>query len=221
VLRAVRAAVRPELAVGCRMLGDEVIAGGSRVDDASAYAVELARAGIDYISLSTGGKFEDARQPKIGEAIYPYTGPSGLECMPTTKIDARGPFGRHIATAARIRTDVRGAGFATPIGAAGGINSFDLAENALRSGACDFVAAARQSLADPDWWTKMELGLGSTIRRCIYTNYCEALDQRHKEVTCQLWDRLLDATGDPSASGRVSLARDGKRRLVAPPWRPE
>jgi hypothetical protein len=54
-----------------------VIEGGSRVEDASFYAVELARAGIDFVSVSKGGKFEDAKQPKVGEAVYPYTGRAG------------------------------------------------------------------------------------------------------------------------------------------------
>src|SRR6185436_17241893 len=38
---AVREAVGDRVAVGCRFLSDEVIEGGSRVDDAAFYAVEL------------------------------------------------------------------------------------------------------------------------------------------------------------------------------------
>jgi hypothetical protein len=76
------------------------------------------------------------------------------------------------------------------------------------------VAAARQSLADPDWFAKMLAGRGDEIRRCEYTNYCEGLDQKHKMVTCKLWDRVgLDA---PS----LCLTPDGKRRTTAPPWEP-
>ena len=41
-------------------------------------ASRFARAGMDFLSLSTGGKFEDAKQPKVGEAAYPYTGPERL-----------------------------------------------------------------------------------------------------------------------------------------------
>ena len=48
------------------------------------------------------------------------------------------------------------------------------------------------------------------IRRCEFTNYCEALDQQHKQVTCKLWDR--DGLDEPG----VALASDRKRRLVAP-----
>jgi 2,4-dienoyl-CoA reductase-like NADH-dependent reductase (Old Yellow Enzyme family) len=165
VLRAVRERVGKGFAVGCRILSDEVIEGGSRVDDASYYAVELARAGIDFVSVSKGGKFEDAKQPKVGEAVYPYTGISGLECMPTVKhAQPDGPFGRNLPLSRAIREAVRAAGFETPIGGAGGINSFELAERALRDGDCDFVAAARQSLADPDWWRKIEEGRGEEIR---------------------------------------------------------
>jgi 2,4-dienoyl-CoA reductase-like NADH-dependent reductase (Old Yellow Enzyme family) len=170
---------------------------------------------MDFVSVSKGGRFEDAKQPRVGEAVYPYTGPSGLECMPTRTIDALGPFGRNLPLSRTLRAAVRAAGCATPIGGAGGINSFELAERALREGDCDFVAAARQSLADPDWWRKMELGRGAQIRRCIYSNYCEGLDQRHKQVTCKLWDRDFDAR-DPA----VRLASDGKRRLSPPSWRP-
>ena len=78
--------------VGVRFLGDEVIAGGNRVEDASYFGVEFARAACDFLSLSKGGKFEDAQQPKVGQAVYPYTGQSGYECMPTVLSDETGPF---------------------------------------------------------------------------------------------------------------------------------
>jgi hypothetical protein len=225
VFRAVRARTGPEFVVGCRYLGDEVIAGGSRIEDAVRYGVAFAREGFDFLSISKGGKFDDARQPRIGEAVYPYTGPSGHECMPTVRIDeagapgSRGPFGRNLPLSAAIRAAVRAAGFDTPVVGAGGIASFELAERALAEGACDFVASARQSLADPDWWRKIEAGAGERVRRCLFTNYCEGLDQRHEQVTCQLWDRDLDA---PMSWGRAELARsrDGQRRLVAPPMEP-
>jgi 2,4-dienoyl-CoA reductase-like NADH-dependent reductase (Old Yellow Enzyme family) len=223
---AVRERVGSDYTVGCRYLGDEVIEGGSRIDDAVFYGEQFARAGFDFLSISKGGRFEDAKQPKVGEAVYPYTGRSGQECMPTVRIDdagdpeSRGPFGRNLPLAAAIRARVREVGLATPVVASGGINSFEIAERALRDGACDFVAAARQSLADPDWWRKIELGRGAEIRRCLFTNYCEGLDQKHHQVTCQLWDRDLDSPMPwPSATGEaLPSSSDGKRRLVAPPW---
>ena len=223
VYRAARASVGDGFCLGCRYLGDEAIAGGSDAEDAAWFGERFAAAGMDFLSISKGGKFDDARQPKVGEAAYPYTGPSGHECMPTTRIDpfgepgSRGPFGRNLHLAAEVRRRVRAAGFETPVIASGGVNDFELAERALREGACDAVGAARQSLADPDWFRKVELGRGAEVRRCTYTNYCEGLDQRHKQVTCRLWDRELEAP-DPWRPGEPRTSRDGKRRLLAPPW---
>ena len=212
VIAAVRAAVGSDFTVGTRFLVDEAIPGGSTVEDACSFAERFAHAGLDFLSLSRGGKFDDAKQPKVGAAAYPYTGPSGLACMPTVYVPG-GPFGRNLPLVKEVRDRVRAAGFTTPVVACGGINSFELAERALHDGVCDFVGAARQSLADPDWWLKMELGRGAEIRRCLYTNYCEGLDQKHVEVTCQLWDREFEL-------GDFTLTKDGKRRLEPPPWQP-
>jgi 2,4-dienoyl-CoA reductase-like NADH-dependent reductase (Old Yellow Enzyme family) len=214
--REVIAAVRDRVArrgiVGCRYLGDDVVDGGNHVDDAAWFGVELAKAGLAFLSISKGGKFEDAKQPKVGWAAYPYTGRSGYECMPTIYSDAAGPFARNVSLAARIRADVRAAGFEIPIVTAGGICEFAQAEAVLARGDADIIASARQSLADPDWFLKIREGRGDEIRRCEFTNYCEALDQQHKQVTCKLWDR--DALDGPA----VPLASDGKRRLIAPAW---
>jgi len=214
VYHAVRAAVSSRFVVGCRFLAEECIPGGSPVEDAAYFAVEFARAGMDYLSLSRGGKFEDAKQPRVGWARYPYTGLSGYECMPTVRSDARGPFGRNAEAVHRVRQAVRDAGFDAPVVVCGGISTFDQAETLLRDGAADIVASARQSLADPDWFRKIPLGRGAEVRRCVFTNYCEGLDQVHKPVTCKLWDHAgLDEPG-------VMLTADGRRRLTAPAWGP-
>ena len=97
--------------------------------------------------------------------------------------------------------------------AAGGIGTFEEAEGILQREEADIIGAARQNIADPDWFLKVKVGRGEEIRRCEYTNYCEGLDQNHKQVTCKLWDRKeLDEDG-------VRMDHSGKRRLVAPAWK--
>jgi 2,4-dienoyl-CoA reductase-like NADH-dependent reductase (Old Yellow Enzyme family) len=218
VYSRVRAEVGEDFVVGCRFLADECIEGGSTADDAVFFGTEFARAGMDFLSLSRGGKFDDAKQPKIGDAAYPYTGRSGYECMPSYYSDATGPFGRNLESTARIRAAVRqggpGGGLSTPVVAAGGIHSFEQAEACLASEKADIIGFARQALADPDWFRKVVTGHGSQVRLCLYTNYCEALDQRHRQVTCELWDR--EALDEPG----VRMSADGKRRLTPPRWRP-
>ncbi|HUZ31903.1 MAG TPA: NADH:flavin oxidoreductase [Xanthobacteraceae bacterium] len=213
VFAEIRRRASKKFAVGLRFLADECIADGSDVGDASYFAVAFARAGIDFISLSRGGKFDDAKQPSVGDAVYPYTGRSGYECMPQFISDERGPFGRNAEPTAAIRKAVRDAGRQVPIVCTGGIHNFEMAEDYLAREVCDIVGAARQSLADPDWFRKIRLGLGNDVRVCEYTNYCEGLDQKHKPVTCKLWDKL------PSTPGERRTP-EGKRRMTAPAWQP-
>jgi 2,4-dienoyl-CoA reductase-like NADH-dependent reductase (Old Yellow Enzyme family) len=215
VFQAVRRRVGHDYIVGARFLADEVIAGGNRVEDAMYFGVEFARAGFDFLSLSKGGKFEDAQQPKVGQAVYPYTGQSGYECMPTVLSDEEGPFGRSVPLVAAVKRAVNKAGFQTPIVATGGISTFEQAEAILEKDQADIAGLARQALADPDWFVKVKLGRGDEVRRCTYTNYCEALDQAHRPVTCKLWDRFeLDEPG-------IATVDDGRRRLLAPEWNAE
>ena len=68
VFQAVRDRVGDEFPVGCRFLSDEIIGDGSHLDDALFFGVEFARAGMDFLSLSRGGKFDDAKPPKVGWA---------------------------------------------------------------------------------------------------------------------------------------------------------
>ena len=212
VYQRVREVVGRDFVIGCRFLANECIDDGLTPDEAAQVGVSLAEAGMDYLSLSRGGKFEDAKQPKVGAAAYPYTGRSGYECMPQYISDERGPFGRNLRATALVRQRLRKSGSEIPIVAAGGIYSFEQAEAVLQNSEADVVASARQSLADPDWFLKMRLGEGEQVRLCLFTNYCEALDTRHKQVTCELWDReQLDEPG-------ISKSVDGRRRLVPPEW---
>ena len=212
VYEAVRESVGSNYTVGCRFLSDEIIKQGSGINDACFFAKAFAGAGMNFLSLSRGGKFDDAKQPRVGAAAYPYTGQSGYECMPAYLSDEQGPWGRNVEPVAQIRAVIREAGFTAPIVTAGGIYSFDQAEALLTNDKADIVGFARQALADPDWFEKVRTGQGSEVMLCRYSNYCEGLDQKHKQVTCELWDReKLDAKD-------TILASDGKRRLTAPQW---
>ena len=215
VFSAVREAVGEDYTVGCRYLADDIVEGGNTVEDAARIGVVFAGAGMNFLSLSRGGRFEDAQQPSVGAAAYPYTGPSGYECMPQYYSDEKGPFGRNFEAAAQIRNAIRAAGHVTPVVVTGGVHGFQQAEEILSEDRGDIVGFARQALADPDWFLKVRLGRGDENIVCEYTNYCEALDQKHVPVTCKLWDRVnMDEDG-------ILKTPDGKRRLTAPVWEPE
>ena len=213
VYQQVRKTVGDDFVVGCRLLSEECISGGNSVEDSTVIAEALAAQGMDFLSFSRGGKFDDAKRPKVGKAAYPYTGASGYECMPQYLSDKKGPFGRNVEPVTCIRQALRAKGISTPVIVAGGIHNFTQAETLLTQQKADVVGLARQALADPDWFEKVRTGCGAQVRLCEYSNYCEGLDQQHKQVTCQLWDRQdLDEPG-------VSKCNRGKRRLIAPAWK--
>jgi hypothetical protein len=200
VARRVRECVGDDFMVGVRFVGDECIRNGYTVLEAGPIAIELARAGVDYISLSAGGKFEDARVIE-GEPPYPYTGYSGDRCMPGSAY----PDGANLYIPEAIRAALRAAGFETPVVAAGKVGSRELAERVVERGQGDLIGMARALLADPDLPKKWEAGREDTVVRCLYGNVCKALDESFRRVDCTLW---------PKKSGQAPESDDRE----APTW---
>jgi hypothetical protein len=195
------------------MLGDEVIAGGSR-----------RRGPVRSRSRSPRPASTSCRCPRAASSRTRGRRRSARPRIRTPDDRATSACRRSTATrAARsaatcrsprgIRDAVRAAGLTTPVDRRRRHRQLRSSRGALAAGDCDAVASARQSLADPDWFAKLERGDGAAVRRCEFTNYCEALDQQHQPVTCKLWDR------DRPRRSRRRATADGKRRLVAPKWR--
>lgn len=184
VLEAVRGAVGRDFPVGVRFVGEECVKGGYTAVDGALIAERLARAGADCISLSAGGKFEDAIK-REGEPLYPYTGYSGDRCMP----GAQYPDGANVAIAEAIRRHLRARGLSVPVCAAGKIGTLAMAQGILDEGKADLVGMARALLADPDLPRKWREGREDAVVRCQYGNVCKALDENFRRVTCTLWPR--------------------------------
>ncbi len=184
VLAKVRESVGDDFPIGVRFLGEECIKGGYTTEESALISLRLAQSGVDYISLSAGGKFEDAVL-KDGEVPYPYTGYSGDRCMPP--MDYPDGYNLHMADASRRM--LRKHGLATPIVAAGKIPSPEFAEQILESERADMIGMARALLADPDLPRKARLGDEEKIVKCIYWNVCKALDETFHKVVCGLWPK--------------------------------
>ncbi|MCS6886127.1 MAG: NADH:flavin oxidoreductase [Acidobacteriota bacterium] len=184
VIVAVRKRVGASFPVGVRFDGEECIKGGYTLKDSQKIALRMAQLGVDYISISAGGKFEDAI-PKPGEPLYPYTGYSGDRCMPSADY----PDGANVYLAEGIKQYINSNGYYTPVIATGKISTPELAEQILESGRSDLIGMARALLADPDWPKKVREGRWGNVIRCIYCNVCKSLDENFRRVTCTLWPK--------------------------------
>jgi 2,4-dienoyl-CoA reductase-like NADH-dependent reductase (Old Yellow Enzyme family) len=221
VLRRVRERVGDDFTVGVRFLAEECIRNGYTVVDGAPIGVALAGAGADYLSLSAGGKFEDARVIP-GEPLYPYTGYSGDRCMPGSQY----PEGANLYMPEAIRAAVRSAGLTTPVVAVGKIATHALAARIVEEEKGDLVGMARALLADPDLPRKWRTGREVTVVRCLYGNVCKALDESFRRVDCTLWPKKLGRAPEsddtipptwPSEGAGLSAEYDGGRVLLQ--WR--
>ncbi|MDP6344440.1 MAG: NADH:flavin oxidoreductase [Alphaproteobacteria bacterium] len=196
VMAEVRRRAGDDFPVGVRFLAEEAIKDGYALPEAQQIALRMARLGVDYISLSVGGKFEDAVH-RPGQPLYPYTGYSGDRCMPGDWYPAL----PHAHLAAGIKQHLNDNGFRVPVISAGKISEPEQAEMLLRDDRADLIGMARQLLADPDWPRKVMEGRQDEILRCVYCNVCKQLDENFKQVTCFLWPkrRLQAPTGAPAA----------------------
>jgi len=152
------------------------------VADSATMALRFAREGADYLSISAGGKFEDALH-RQGEPLYPYTGYSGDRCMP----GAGYPDGLNVYLSEGIRAALLSHGLEIPVVATGKIRTPELAESILQTGRADLVGMARQLLAAPAWPEPVQQGRAATVVPCVYNNVCKALDERFHRVRCTLW----------------------------------
>jgi hypothetical protein len=201
VLAKVRGRVGRDFAIGVRFNAEEFIKDGYGIEDSKLIARRLAELGADYLSLSVGGKFEDAEHVP-GQVLFPYSGYSGDRCMPGDWF----PRALHVGLADEIRRYLHAHGHKIPVAVAGKLSDPMDAERALQAGSCDIVGIARGLLADPDWPRKVRNGELDRITQCDYCNVCKQLDGTHKPVICALWPQ-----------GSLQAPVDD-RNLPAPSW---
>lgn len=158
VLEAMRSAVGPGLAVGCRFSADERLPGGLSVDDTVEYARALEGAGADYLSVSAGvyASFVNIIPP--------------MDFLP----------GWLLPAAAAIKRAVT-----VPVIGASRIVDPEIADLAIAAGQVDLVAVGRALLTDPELPRKAREGRVEEIVSCIGCNQgCEARISDQRDVTC-------------------------------------
>jgi 2,4-dienoyl-CoA reductase (NADPH2) len=180
VYQAVRKLVGETYPLGVRINGEDFVIEGNTLAQSTAIARRFAQLGADYISVSAGSRFEDAKTPGEGNPPDPMSGYSGHRMSPWYWW----PDGTHVYLAEGIRKAVRDAGFDTPIVTAGKIREPKHAEEILEQGKADVIGLCRALLADPDWPVKAKEEREKEIVRCVACNWCLEADSRYEQVKC-------------------------------------
>ncbi|MDS1270926.1 mycofactocin system FadH/OYE family oxidoreductase 2 [Lipingzhangella sp. LS1_29] len=145
LISEVRRAIGPQRVLGVRLCGDELMHGGTTLEEAVALARLVEHTGkVDYISTSMG---------VAGVSLY------------LTEATMHVPPGYALFVANAIRRSVD-----LPVIGMGRFNSPLQAERALADGHCDLVALVRGQIADPDFAAKARVGAAEAIRSCLSCN---------------------------------------------------
>ncbi len=185
IYHGTREVLGKDLILGARINGDDLVLGGNTLLHSTQIANKLAEEGIDYISVSCGGQWEDALPTPHGEPPSAYTGYSGLRCWPR-RWD---PDGANVYLSEGILKALRKAGHSVPVITAGKIPTPDFAEEILQGGKADLIGLGRPLLCDPDWATKAMEGREEDIVRCIYCNHCADVNDLMILTDCIQWPK--------------------------------
>ena len=180
VYQAVRNLVGESYPLGVRINGEDFIIDGNTLAQSTRIARRFTELGADYISVSAGSRFEDAKTPGEGNPLDPMSGYSGHRMSPWHWW----PDGTHVYLAEGIRKAIRDAGLDTPVVTAGKIREPRHAEEILEQGKADVIGLCRALLADPDWPLKAKEGREKEIVRCVACNWCLEADSRYEQVKC-------------------------------------
>jgi mycofactocin system FadH/OYE family oxidoreductase 2 len=145
IVEAVRSAIGPELALGVRICGDELIEGGTTIDDAVAVARMVEATGrVDYINTSIGVATASLFMIEASMHIPPG-------------------YSMYIPSAIRSAVDL-------PVVGVGRFKDPLQAERALSEGHCDLVGVVRGQIADADFVAKARAGYTDDTRLCLSCN---------------------------------------------------
>jgi 2,4-dienoyl-CoA reductase (NADPH2) len=195
IVAAVRHAIGPAPVLGVRLCGDELIEGGTTIEDAVEVAGLVETSGaVDYINTSIGVATATLFMIEASMQIPPG-------------------YSMFIPSAIRdvVSLPVVGVGrFKDPL----------QADRALRDGLCDLVGVVRGQIADADFAAKARAGYAADIRSCLSCNQeCVGRMGLNRWLGCienPRTGRESELPPPPSRSGRrVTVVGGGPAGLQA------
>jgi mycofactocin system FadH/OYE family oxidoreductase 2 len=145
IVAAVRDAIGPSRALGVRLCGDELITGGTTIDEAVEVARLVEATGqVDYINTSIGVATSTLYMIEASMHIPPG-------------------YALFIPSAIRKAVEL-------PVVGVGRFKDPLQAERALAEGHCDLIGVVRGQIADADFAAKARSGHADDIRLCLSCN---------------------------------------------------
>ena len=145
IVAAVRSVLGPEKVLGVRLCGDELIEGGTTIDEAVLVAKMCDATGqVDYINTSIG----------VATATL-YMIEASMQVPPG--------YAMYIPTAIREAVSI-------PVVGVGRFKDPLQADRALQAGQADLIGVVRGQIADPDFVRKARAGAAADIRTCLSCN---------------------------------------------------
>jgi 2,4-dienoyl-CoA reductase (NADPH2) len=142
---AVRTAIGPDKALGVRLCGDELLDGGTTIDEAVEVAVMVEATGsVDYLNTSIGVATSSLFAIEASMAVRPG-------------------YALFIPSAIRRRVGL-------PVVGVGRFKDPVQADRALTEGHCDLVGVVRGQIADADFARKARSGHTDRVRLCLSCN---------------------------------------------------
>ena len=142
---AVREAIGRDHALGVRLCGDELLEGGTTIEEAvEVAAIVEATTKVDYLNTSIGVATSSLFAIEASMAVRPG-------------------YALFIPSAIRRRVTL-------PVVGVGRFKDALQADRALTEGHCDLVGVVRGQIADPDFARKARSGHGDDVRLCLSCN---------------------------------------------------
>ena len=172
ICKRIRKKCGDDFLIEFRLSATQFVKGGITVEEAIQTA-KILEPYIDILHVSAAGLStahhnpDEENDPEFYKAIW-------SNCPTPHLIQEQGCYIQYAEA-------IKKAGVKTPIVAVGAITDVQMAEDAIASGKCDFVAMARALIADPELPNKAKAGLTEEIRPCTR---CERCNDRHVSRQC-------------------------------------
>ena len=160
VFLAVRKTVGPKYPIVVRLSGDELVAGGLKIEDTVEISKKLEQLGADALHISVGNYASYVQGMMIP--------PMAVKEAPLVDLS------RKVKQAVKI-----------PVIAVGKLRQPEMAAKVLKNGWADLIAIGRPLLADPDWPKKVRAENLSDLNMCVSCNQgCISRLFANQDVLC-------------------------------------